>query len=73
MRIRAAIAASALAVTIVLGGASSALAGGRDHESNRGGVGKFGACGLSAGVIEGNPVFGEGCLGGDWGFWDRWR
>ncbi|MCK7627133.1 hypothetical protein MUU72_29245 [Streptomyces sp. RS10V-4] len=60
MRIRAAIAASALATTIVLGGASAALAGGKHHHDHYG-KGWFGGCSLSAAVLEGNPIFSEGC------------
>ncbi|MEW1653932.1 MULTISPECIES: hypothetical protein [unclassified Streptomyces] len=57
MRIRAAIAASALAATIVLGGASSALAGGKHHHW---GKGWFAGYSFDAAVIDGNPIFHEG-------------
>ncbi|MFB7634406.1 hypothetical protein ACFC0M_26135 [Streptomyces sp. NPDC056149] len=56
MRIRAAIAASALAATIVLGGASAALAGGKHHHHK----GWFAGYSFDAAVIDGNPVFHEG-------------
>ncbi|MFE6691286.1 hypothetical protein ACFVFQ_33060 [Streptomyces sp. NPDC057743] len=59
MRIRAAIAASALATTIVLGGASAALAGGKHHHDHYG-KGWFAGRSFDAAVIEGNPVFHDG-------------
>ncbi|MEJ8652194.1 hypothetical protein WKI65_29930 [Streptomyces sp. MS1.AVA.3] len=77
MRIRAAIAASALATTIVLGGASAALAQGKDHKDkhhghhykNHRGHGHYGSCWLSAGVLDHvGPVFSEGCEKGGWGW-----
>ncbi|MEU7641469.1 MULTISPECIES: hypothetical protein [unclassified Streptomyces] len=57
MRIRAAIAVSALAVGIVLGGASTALAGGKGHHY---GKGWFAGRSFDAAVIDGNPVFHDG-------------
>ncbi|MFI0216215.1 hypothetical protein [Streptomyces lydicus] len=81
MRIRAAIAASALATTIVMGGASAALAHGKDrhhghhkhYNHHRGhGHGHYGACWLSAGVYEHvGPAFSEGCERGGMGWGDR--
>ncbi|MEW1748741.1 hypothetical protein ACIQU1_10060 [Streptomyces angustmyceticus] len=67
MRIRAAIAASALATTIVMGGASAALAHGKDrHHHNH--HGHYASCWLSAGVLDYvGPVFSEGCEKGGWG------
>ncbi|MEW2438447.1 hypothetical protein AB0952_30585 [Streptomyces caniferus] len=67
MRIRAAIAASALATTIVMGGASAALAHGKDrHHHNH--HGHYASCWLSAGVLDHvGPVFSEGCEKGGWG------
>ncbi|MFE1177474.1 hypothetical protein [Streptomyces sp. NPDC058773] len=83
MRMRAAIAASALATTIVMGGASAALAcngqqafkDGRHHHHHRGhGHGHHASCWLSAGVIEHvGPVFSEGCERGGWGWGDGRR
>ncbi|MET7800431.1 hypothetical protein [Streptomyces decoyicus] len=79
MRIRAAIAASALATTIVLGGASAALAQGKDHKDkhhghhykHHRGHGHYGSCWLSAGVLDHvGPVFSEGCENGGWGWGD---
>ncbi|MER0484795.1 hypothetical protein ABR737_41850 [Streptomyces sp. Edi2] len=71
MRIRAAIAASALATTIVMGGASAALAHGKDrHHHNH--HGHYASCWLSAGVLEHvGPVFSEGCENGGWGGGNR--
>ncbi|MGW7491485.1 hypothetical protein [Streptomyces sp. NPDC054786] len=67
MRIRAAIAATALATTIVMGGASAALAHGKDHK-DRHHHGHYGSCWLSAGVLDHvGPVFNEGCENGSWG------
>ncbi|MFE0379607.1 hypothetical protein ACFW1M_29525 [Streptomyces inhibens] len=72
MRIRAAIAASALATTIVMGGASAALAHGKDHHRhhhNHHGHGHHASCWLSAGVLHHvGPVFSEGCEKGGWGW-----
>ncbi|PBC86808.1 hypothetical protein SAMN05428945_5617 [Streptomyces sp. 2224.1] len=67
MRIRAAIAASALATTIVMGGASAALAHGKDrHHHNH--HGHYASCWLSAAVLHHvGPVFSEGCEKGGWG------
>ncbi|MEU9484937.1 hypothetical protein AB0D83_14920 [Streptomyces decoyicus] len=82
MRIRAAIAASALATTIVLGGASAAVAHGKDHKDkhhghhykHHRGHGHYGSCWLSAGVLDHvGPVFSEGCENGGWGWGDRGR
>ncbi|MGG2460806.1 hypothetical protein ACO0M4_13480 [Streptomyces sp. RGM 3693] len=57
MRIRAAIVASALAAGIVLGGAGTALAGGKDHHYGKGWhVGRS----FDAAVIDGNPIFHDG-------------
>ncbi|UKY54435.1 hypothetical protein [Streptomyces inhibens] len=77
MRIRAAIAASALATTIVMGGASAALAHGKDHHrhhhNHHRGNGHHAACWLSAGVLHHvGPVFSEGCerSGWSWGSGD---
>ncbi|MEU5211648.1 hypothetical protein [Streptomyces sp. NPDC020742] len=79
MRIRAAIAASALATTIVMGGASTALAHGKDrhghhHNHHRGhGYGHFSSCRLTAGVFDRvGPVFSEGCERGGMG-WGTYR
>ncbi|MCF3176237.1 MULTISPECIES: hypothetical protein [Streptomyces] len=70
MRIRAAIAASALATTIVMGGASAALAcNNHHHYKHHRGHGHHAACWLSAGVLERvGPVFSEGCERSGWGF-----
>ncbi|MEU8780093.1 hypothetical protein [Streptomyces sp. NPDC048637] len=79
MRIRAAIAASALATTIVMGGASAALACnmGKDHKDrhhhhhykHHHGHGHHASCWLSAGVLNHvGPVFSEGCERGGWGW-----
>ncbi|MFI0903214.1 hypothetical protein [Streptomyces sioyaensis] len=71
MRIRAAIAASALATTIVMGGASAALACNNNHHhyKHHRGHGHHAACWLSAGVLERvGPVFSEGCERSGWGF-----
>ncbi|MEW9516374.1 hypothetical protein [Streptomyces tubercidicus] len=79
MRIRAAIAASALATTIVMGGASAALACnmGKEHKDrhhhhhykNHHGHGHHASCWLSAGVIDRvGPVFSEGCERSGWGW-----
>ncbi|MFI5523682.1 hypothetical protein ACPCUV_12795 [Streptomyces platensis] len=78
MRIRAAIAASALATTIVMGGASAALACnmGKEHKDrhhhhykNHHGHGHHASCWLSAGVLHHvGPVFSEGCERGGWGW-----
>ncbi|MGW7575858.1 hypothetical protein [Streptomyces sp. NPDC054765] len=76
MRIRAAIAASALATTIVMGGASAAVAHGKDKDRHHGhhynhhrGNGHYGSCWLSAGVIDRvGPIFNEGCERGGWGW-----
>ncbi|MEU8914288.1 hypothetical protein [Streptomyces nigrescens] len=80
MRIRAAIAASALATTIVMGGASAALACNKDHKDHKDrrhhhhykhhhGHGHYGSCWLSAGVLDHvGPVFSEGCEKGGWGW-----
>lgn len=78
MRIRAAIAASALATTIVMGGASAALAHGKDHKDRRHhrhynhhnhGFRHYGSCWLSAGVLDRvGPVFSEGCARGSMGW-----
>ncbi|MFG2827223.1 hypothetical protein ACGFWI_07075 [Streptomyces sp. NPDC048434] len=71
MRIRAAIAATALATTIVMGGASAALAHGKDHKDrhhHNHHRGHYGSCWLSAGVLDHvGPVFNEGCENGSWG------
>lgn len=65
MRIRAAISASALAVSIVLGGAGAALAKDKTDHHSSSGAGKYGACGISAGIIDHvGPVYSEGCMGG---------
>ncbi|MCZ1011588.1 hypothetical protein [Streptomyces lydicus] len=71
MRIRAAIAASALATTIVMGGASAALANGKDrHHHNH--HGHYASCWLSAGVFDHvGPVFSEGCERAGWGGGNR--
>ncbi len=55
MRIRAAFAASALAATIVMGGASATLAHGKDHKD------RHHHCWFFAGIKHGEPVFSEGC------------
>lgn len=67
MRIRAAVTTVALAATMVLGGAATALAHGEDDE-NHGGSAHYGACELSAAVVHGNPLFNGACSGGyvDW-------
>ncbi|MCE4947719.1 hypothetical protein LVX13_32120 [Streptomyces albulus] len=57
MRIRAAIAASALAASIVLGGASTASAGGKHHHY---GKGWYAGYSFDAAVINGNPIFRDG-------------
>ncbi|AIA07787.1 MULTISPECIES: hypothetical protein [Streptomyces] len=57
MRIRAAIAASALAASIVLGGASTASAGGKHHHY---GKGWYAGYSFDAAVINGNPIFHDG-------------
>ncbi|GAA2604909.1 hypothetical protein ACWCO0_17730 [Streptomyces tubercidicus] len=79
MRIRAAIAASALATTIVMGGASAALACnmGKEHKDrhhhhhykHHHGHGHHASCWLSAGVLHHvGPVFSEGCERDGWGW-----
>ncbi|WP_275461419.1 hypothetical protein [Streptomyces noursei] len=59
MRIRAAIAASALAASIVLGGASTASAGGKHHHHHYG-KGWYAGYSFDAAVINGNPIFHDG-------------
>ncbi|MFI9048743.1 hypothetical protein [Streptomyces sp. NPDC053427] len=59
MRIRAAIAASVLAATVVLGSATTALAGGH-HDHPRG---HHHGCHLYAAIIHGNPVLVRSCSG----------
>ncbi|GAA3192705.1 MULTISPECIES: hypothetical protein [Streptomyces] len=78
MRMRAVLSAAALAATLVLGGAGSAMAGGDkdhhdDHSTHSSGDAKFGACGLGAAIIGGNPIFDEGCLGGSLKWLDEWK
>ncbi|OKK17265.1 hypothetical protein AMK16_20520 [Streptomyces sp. CB00455] len=66
MRIRAAVTTAFLAATVVLGGAATAVAHGGDDDHS--GSAHYGACGLSAAVIHGNPLFHESCERGaiDW-------
>ncbi|MGX1760213.1 hypothetical protein ACWIG5_25410 [Streptomyces lydicus] len=72
MRIRAAIAASALATTIVMGGASAALANGKDRHHHNHHHGHYASCWLSAGVFHHvGPVFSEGCERAGWGGGNR--
>ncbi|MFD8542812.1 hypothetical protein [Streptomyces sp. NPDC059649] len=80
MRIRAAIAASALATSIVMGGASAAMASGKDHGykhhhkrhhhyNHHRGHGNYGGCWLNAGVSDYfGPYFSEGCQHGGYGW-----
>ncbi|MFG2227596.1 hypothetical protein [Streptomyces sp. NPDC048644] len=62
MRIRAVISATALAATIILSGAGTAMAGG--HDDNSGLSAKYFKCLQGAAVLEGNPVWFQGCEGG---------
>ncbi|MFG2986461.1 hypothetical protein ACGFYQ_35320 [Streptomyces sp. NPDC048258] len=64
MRIRAAVTTATLAATMILGGAATALAHGTDDDHPSGSA-HHSACELSAAVIHGNPIFHEGCAGGD--------
>ncbi|RKN11983.1 hypothetical protein [Streptomyces radicis] len=65
MRIRSVLTASAMAAAIIVGGAGGALAyKGDDTADPSAGAAEFGTCGIYAGVIEDNPVFGSGCAGG---------
>ncbi|WP_049571886.1 hypothetical protein [Streptomyces sp. SBT349] len=77
MRIPALLSASALAATIVLGGAGTALAGGSAsaEELEIEAEGKKAACGTFAAVIRGNPVFAQGCKASAFEFeldWKKW-
>ncbi|WP_129843500.1 hypothetical protein [Streptomyces sp. RFCAC02] len=69
MRIRTALSTGALAVAIVLGGAGGAIAhgmstdGGHDGSVSKTGA-VFGGCGIFAGIVDDNPVYGEGCAFG---------
>lgn len=65
MRIRAAIAASVLATTIVMGGASATLAHGKEYMDGH--HKRHGSCWLYAAIDQGGPVFSEGCSKGGWG------
>ncbi|PNE37476.1 MULTISPECIES: hypothetical protein [Streptomyces] len=60
MRIRAAIAASALAATIVLGAAGTALAGDDDYHERNYGRGWYNGYSFDAAVVDGNPIFHDG-------------
>ncbi|MCB5909487.1 hypothetical protein [Streptomyces pinistramenti] len=62
MRIRAVISATALAATIILSGAGTAMAHDDDHES--GASAKYAKCLQGAAVWDGNPVWFQGCEGG---------
>ncbi|MGW1838252.1 hypothetical protein [Streptomyces sp. BBFR2] len=76
MRMRAALSATALAAALVLGGAGSAMAGGGNddhHSTHSSGEARFGSCGLGAAIINGNPIFGEGCYGGGIAWKDEWK
>ncbi|MGW0366798.1 hypothetical protein [Streptomyces sp. NPDC002990] len=67
MRIRAAVTTATFVAALVLGGATAAVAYGDDDQPHGGAV-HYGACGMSAGVVEGNPLFNGACEAGslDW-------
>ncbi|TSB18219.1 hypothetical protein OG422_03160 [Streptomyces sp. NBC_01525] len=75
MRMRAVLSATALAATLILGGAGSAMAGGGEdhHSTHSSGDARFGACGLRAAIINGNPIFDEGCFRGSLAWKDEWK
>ncbi|MFG2136573.1 hypothetical protein [Streptomyces sp. NPDC048650] len=67
MRIHSAIVAGALAATIVLGTASTAMAGGGEHRRHSYRHG----CSFSAGFFRGEPIVEDGCAERGFSSYDR--